>query len=380
MNYKVEMDKLINASGDILYDKRNSVSLNDLDYEKAIMLLKKAHKIAEENGDIQNQFFITTEIIYASAFINRQQETILDFIWCINNMNKITMSDNIAYNLSWNYKVIADNIYKFSNISLDKIQYIFENMKNFYKDNNMSLKPYYDNKMFAAMCGAFDEKEIDSLYKEFVVTRADRSSNCRLCNKYSKACYHLYKNDVDNALKEAKEILSSIGKCSTAINGVQSHLLLYLYNKGDKELAEKFHLSSIAKINGEKGHFNFIWNHILYLSKVNMGKALKVFEKNYKNSLDGNNSLDKLYFDFSAYLLFSKVLKEGGRSFKARIPVNSPIYMESGEYYTEKVASHFKDNVLKSKEAFDKRNGNDVISRNLNRILDLYKSEKLDDL
>lgn len=375
MAYIDEIDALMRASGDIIY--RNHAALEDYEYDKALVFLHKAYDIAKENGELQTAFFIKTEIIYAEEFAERNEEMIIDFIWCINNLNSISLNKSIAYNLDWDYKIIVDKIFKFSNVSLDKINYIFENMETFYKNSGASLKPFYEKKMLAAINGVYDEKEIDSLYNEFLLSEADKASDCAQCNMYHKMTYFLYKNDLKSAVKETENILSSKHRCTGSVYGSQSDPLIYLYSEGKYELAKKYHLGSIRAIDGRKGYLDIIWNHIMYLANVDVVKALRVFEKNYKNSLGKNNFLDKLYFDLSAYVLFTKMQKEGINKFKIRIPEKSPIYKDD-DYVTQDLINHFKENVINSKSAFDKRNGNRSVSESMNKFLKMCDMEKID--
>ncbi|WP_053955006.1 hypothetical protein [Inediibacterium massiliense] len=374
MDYIDKIDELIYASGDLLYGDMNSE--DPLKYEKALVLLKKARHIAKENNDLQKEYFIKTEMIYAYGFTNKVQIKLMEFIWCINHMNKIELSEDIVYNLSWNYKFIAEDIYRFHNVSLEKIDYIFENMKSFYEMNGMSLKPYYINKIDAAIAGAYPKEYIDEWYKQFLIAPADKASDCKLCNLRHKIGYYLYTNDLESIKKTIQEILNEKTKCPSGLYGSLSEILLYLYENKEYNLAENFHLKSIRKINGKSIYYEMVYHHILYLSNINTSKALKIFENNYKNHIDQNNTIEKMYFDLSAYILFSKMDQEGIKSFKMRLPRTSPVYKRGG-YDTNHLINYFKESVIKSKDAFDQRNNNTIISKDINKILKICNVEKL---
>ncbi|WP_027626112.1 hypothetical protein [Clostridium lundense] len=338
-------------------------------YSLCVPLLEKAANIAKENNDILMEMYCKFDLIKAYIFSNQAKKAMITFFWCVSQMEQGYTDDKVVYQVIWEYKYILDNMHNYLAIPNEKINQTFEKMKNFYLENNLSLSPYYSLKVEAYQSGIADGTSIEEYYQKWITTSPDdRYEDCTACTINKKVTYYIFMGDYKQALQQGKDILNGRFTCGEVPSTTFANLLIPVYSLGKYELAEEFHKKGLRLINGDKELITSIPYHIMYLSISNIEKGIEVFQKNYSALFKNESAATTMWFDAACYALFSNINKKGIEKIKLRLPKNSPIY--SGDDYDIKaLEKYFLDETEKLMNAFDKKNGNYIVSEFLKRHL-----------
>lgn len=362
MNYKDEVMKLIYKADE--YDRLNQFNL-------AIPLQEKAVSIASEHDDVIFQMYWRFDLIKSYIFTGDTLKAIIHFSWCVTQMEKGYTNDQVVYQILWEYKYIADEIVRFASVSHKKIEEFFESMKKMYIEENISLHPYYSLRVGACIFGIDTGTDIKEYYKKWLVEPVDEEyEDCNACSLGRKISYYIFLGDYRSALKAAKNIINGTCECSQVPHVPFAELLLPLYSLEEYELADTLQRKGIRLINGDKTFIKEVGRHIMYLSLTNIENGIRVFERNYPNSLKCSIDDMKMWFNMGAFVLFSKLKEKDIEKIKIKIPKDSPIYSTKG-YNVSDLREFFKKETIKLIDAFDHRNGNHVVSDYLQRHLDI---------
>lgn len=340
-------------------------------YNLAVPLLEKAVKMASEYDDIIFQMkcrFDLTDVYIATGDI---MKGIINFSWCVSQKDKGYVDESVIYQILWQYKYIIDTIPNFAAIPCDKINKLFEEMRKMYLENNLSLSPYYNLKVAAAMYGINDGIDIRDYYKKWITEPVDDEySDCDACLTAQKVMYHLFIGDYEKALKEAQSIISGKSKCAHVPHVPFGELILPIYSMGNYELADLIQRKGVRIVNGNKAFIKQIGKYMMYFSITNLEKGIKLFEKNYPIFLNYNVEDPKMWFNVGAFALFSKLEEMNVKKMNIKVPFESPIYSEK-EYDVSVLKEFFKNEAKKTINLFDRRNGNSVISDVVKKDLDI---------
>ncbi|WP_027626111.1 hypothetical protein [Clostridium lundense] len=362
MDYKSEVDELLDDGDDYCDENK---------YTLALPLYEEAVKISSQYDDIVYQLHCRYRLTNAYVFCGDLMKGIINFSWCITQMEKGYVDDEILYQLLWQYKFLLDSAPKFIAVPTSKINELFQDMKEKYLKNNASLKSYYSEKVEAYMYGVTDDKvsDIREYYKMWISEPGDGEyENCTACTLSQKVSYHIFLGEYEKALKMAHTIINGVHTCAEQPHVTFAGLLLPLYVLEKHELAESLQIKGLRLVNRKKAFIKQLAYHIMYLSITNLEKAIQVFVANYPNFLKCNVDDYILWFNAASYVLFSKLNKIGLEKIRLKTPKTSPIY-SNGDYDVNKLKEYFFNETEKFMDAFDKRNGNTVISEFVKRYL-----------
>lgn len=366
MSYKDEVYELIHKA----------YEYNDmLEYSLAIPLFEKAVSIASEYPDILFQMYCRFDLIDTYSYYGDTMKAFINFLWYNNQIEKGYTNEKVIYNLIWHYKFIGDSLADVVSIPKDKINDFLNNMEKVYKENNISLKSYYKIRIYAYMKGIDTEIDIDEYYKKWMYTiQDDKFEDCIACNLDFEVEYHIFLRNYDKALKKAENIINGKYKCDNIPNTTFATLLLPIYDLGKYELADELQKKGIRLIKNLEEYGTCLADHIMYLSLVNIEKAIKIFEKGCPQLMDINKSniddMERTWFNMASFVLFHKIEEKNIEKIKVKIPKNVSIYSEN-EYEVSDLKEFFKDEFIRGMNAFDIRNGNSIVSDDMKKYLEI---------
>jgi hypothetical protein len=362
MSYKGEVRLLINNAYRFINKSRHIL---------AVPILEKAVSIAGEHDDVLFEMYCRFELTDCYAFAGDIIKAFINFTWCVNQMEKGYVNDKVIFNIIWHYKYITDEIYNYVDIPLEKINELFKKMKKMFIENNVSLNPYYGLRVKACTSGIDTGVDVREYYRKWMLEPEDDNyGDCSACVLNRKVSYHIFLNNYERALKEAENIINGTYKCSQIPHITFAELLLPVYALGEYKTAEMLQIKGLRLIDGDKTFVRETSYHIMYLSLVNIEKAVKVFEKNYPNHLTCNGDHRKMLFNAAAFVLFSKLQERDNETIKLKMPKEASIYSKEGCDVSD-LKEFFRNETLKIMNAFDRRNENYVVSDNLRKYLEI---------
>ncbi|WP_125153472.1 hypothetical protein [Clostridium rectalis] len=121
-------------------------------------------------------------------------------------------------------------------------------------------------------------------------------------------------------------------------------------------------------MNNKREYIDIISCHIIYLTSVNINKSFETFEKNYIDYYKLDIGYKNLYFNLSAYVLFSKLMDKGIKQITINLPIDSPIYKDY-EYDVVELKKYFKEITYKLIDILEVKESNEEVYKHIESIL-----------
>jgi hypothetical protein len=312
------------------------------------------------------------ELVDAASFGGRPDLLIVAFSWCLSTFDKDPENDFSAYSLLWRMKWVVTALPKFPEIELETIERMFDDMERRYRDYAGSIQPVLHKRRDVALqtgnlAAAADlQKEYKKLPRTFL-------SDCHACELDSQASYYfdLGKNGI--GMRRAEALLASGMRCAEVPDGTYADLLMPLIKLGRADEAMKYHKIGYPKV---RKSVEYMWDwgdNVAFLALTgNEDRAVKMLERHLPDVEGSHNPLAQLAFLRSALLLIEG-LADRKEKMKLRLPTDSPLAKPSGEYVLSDLATTLRARVAEGSKQFDRRNGNDYYTEQLDELPNLRK-------
>ena len=306
------------------------------------------------------------ELVDAASFGGRPDLLIVTFAWCLSKFDQDPDNDFSAYSLLWRMKWVVVALPKFAEIELDTIHGMFDDMERRYREYGGSIQPVIHKRRDVALQTG-DLAAATEYQKQY--RRMSRSflSDCHACELDSQASFYfdLGKNAV--GLRKAEALLASGMSCAEVPDGTYADLLMPLIRMKRAADAMKYHKVGYPKV---RRSVECMWDwgdNMAYLALTgNEDRAVKILERHLPDVENSHNPLAQLAF-FRSALLLIEILADRKEKMRLRLPADSPLANASGEYVLADLAKKLRKRVTEGSKRFDRRNGND------------YYTEQLDD-
>ncbi|HOQ36363.1 MAG TPA: hypothetical protein PK033_02400 [Acetivibrio sp.] len=327
------------------------------DGKAKLLMLEEAARIADSQNDLKAGFDIREEIVHQGVFYGHHLNAIIAFSWrlaqCEKNPHLFDISD-----LLWEYKWIVEEIYKFPDVPSEKIEQLFEDMKDKYNREGASLRPYYCIKCKYLYSSGFKERA-EELYFKWINSPRDGYSDCRACDIDNQVLYLLYIKDYEKAFEMAQPILSGRLKCAEIPHLTYAELLLPSLETGRLNDAQIFHEKGYKLIYKNKDFLESMSKHLLYLTVVDVNKAVNIFEKHFQWAFETHTIFFKFEFYLASWVMFTKLKKLGKEQLKIHLQKDCNIIEKYKLNTIDDIIAWFEKETTDMANKFNLRNGND---------------------
>ncbi|MCO6564818.1 MAG: hypothetical protein J6581_05180 [Apibacter sp.] len=339
MNYNLELQKI-------------NLKLNSfVNPDDRIPVLKQGILLSDANNDIEWGFDFRLELIGEEARSSRCIESFPAFTWILDIHDKNpTLFDEKEF--LWEYKWMANASYRNSNINIDQIEKIFEDLKIRMTRNSYSLRGYYSIMIeWYMFIGKIEEMDhyIELRDKE----ARDDMSHCQACELDTKVEAELIKGNIDKAIENAKDLFAKKFSCAHMPFATFCTFAYYLNKLRDSRSADFYNKAMDELKNVDKSDSSIISTISLlinYLINNDKEKAFSLYEKYSPWEL---NAEDYFQFIFAKNVL-NLFNAETTRSLK--ISVDHPLYSNLGEYNLKDLYNHYYTHAFHLAKKFDNRN------------------------
>ncbi len=325
-----------------------------------LLLLEEVARMADSQNDIETGFNIRKEIVRQGMFNGHHLNAITAFSWRLACCEKYPQEFDIS-NLLWEYKWIVNLVYLFPDVPKDKIEQLFEDMKNKYNQEGASLRPYYCMKCKYLFGSGFGEMA-EEYYSKWINSPRDSYSDCKACDVDNQVYYLLYTKNYEKALDIVQPILLRRLSCAEVPHITYNRLLLPLLELGRLDDAQSFHEKGYKLIHKNKGFLEYMGNHLLYLTITDVNMALNVFEKHFQWAFDTLTLYYKFDFYLASWVMFLKLKKIGKDDVKVHLQKDCNIIEKYNLNTIEDILAWFEKQTRDMANKFNTRNGNDYFN------------------
>ncbi|MDI6402763.1 hypothetical protein QLX67_12215 [Balneolaceae bacterium ANBcel3] len=327
-----------------------------------LLLLKETAKIADFIKDIDLGQYIRKNIVEVGLKSGDPLDAIAAFSWLLSMKDQYPEDFDDDNYILWQYKWILEHIDNFPEISLSKIEDMFEDMNVRYLREELSLRPYYN--LQCRMHMRMGNKDLaTSCYHKWMDTPKDEGSDCYACDVDSQAEFLIFSGMYEKAIEVAAPILNQKIKCSEIPHLTFPRFLLPLLELGDYQRAELLHEKGYKLVSKTIGFMPSISSHMLYLALTHTDKALSLFEKHFSWAFYSINTYHRFLFYLSSLVLFSRLEKTGVRSVSISLQKECDIFEKENLEDLSSVVVWFKKATLDLATVFNNRNGSDFMNQ-----------------
>ena len=258
----------------------------------------------------------------------------------------------------WTYKRIVSSATYFARIPLGKIEELFADFAQRYKDFGTGDKViHYFKLRYLGEIGELAQaaKEYE-LYWQASTT--DEMDDCQACQPNKLIDHLLRVGKYEEVLEMANPIIKGELSCHIVPGITYPKLVLPCLFLNRKEDAENFAVLARKKLKpSESSLTEFSYLITYYAIKGDFAKARHSVEKQF-GFLGNAPELEKFNFYLSTSLWFDSLEATGKKTIKLNLPPNDILFLEAGIYSVEHTLAFFKQQLQSAATALDQRNGN----------------------
>ncbi len=336
-------------------------------------LCEEAVRLADECKDDRVAYDARMTMTEAAVFGGRPEKALVAFAWCVaksdadpENFPESTALAGIwltGVDILWSYKWITLNSPGFSQISRPQIETTLEDMKRRYEANGFSLRPYWMEKARTHYYMGDGQDAIDECTREFRDAKRDLYADCEACEmNFVVETYH-WRDDYDGALSSAQPLVSGQKGCAEVPHVTLAGLVIPAFQAGDADNAERFFRRGYDMCKSNRDFTSEVAKYIDYVRMSgDATKALGMFEQHLGWAAESFAASERQRYFEAGWTLFEELAEDGVESVSMRIPRELSIPNDDGHIETASARDWFRNEVTEIVDAFDKRNGNTVVS------------------
>ena len=354
MRYTLEIQKL-------LYQIEDNKNLTPKDKVK---LFKQAADIADSNDDIEWGYDIRLQLIRECFALASGTELVTEFTWILNayESHPDWFDEN---DFLWEYKWVLGELYRNHEVPLEQINTIMEDFKTRLQRNGFSLQPYYD-RLFDEYTILEEPEKAGKYLKLRKSVPNDDMGNCPACLLDGEIDYLLLTDKFDEANHRSQPLIDKQIGCTHVPARTFCTLFYYANKIGNKKEAARYYDLAEEIINkliddNDESMCTSVGRMICYLFETDEKKAWYYLEKSLPWSFESNP-----YTRYKYYLyVYEGLLKYKGESINLDLPDSFAPYNKDNVYRIDELITYFKYEASLLAEAFDKRNGCNVFTKQL---------------
>lgn len=320
-------------------------------------LCEEAARIADLHNDPGLGYRAREELVEAACFGGRPDLLIVGFSWCLSTYDQDPQGDISAFQLLWRMKWVTGALPKFPEIELKTIHDMLDDMERRFAEFGGSLQPVVGKRrMVALQIGDFEAAA--AAHKKLIRLSRTFLSDCHACELDALAGYWMDMGKTTLGVRKAEELIVSGMRCAKVPDSTYADLLLPMVKLGRAVDAMKYHKKGYPLIRRNVGDLWHWGQHMAYLSLTgNDARAVKLLETHLPDVEASHDPLGRLAF-FRNMLIVLEGLADTREKMKLRLPPESPLANEAGEYELADLASQVRQRAVEISRRFDRRNGN----------------------
>jgi hypothetical protein len=364
----------VNSEDEFEIHKRVYVTIGqalDLeDGDEKIAQMEEAVRIADTGSDIADQYFAREQFLNAAYWGGSPEKALVAYAWCLAqfDMQPEKFSER---ELLWTYKWMVNTIFYFPQISKEQIFEMLDDMTRRYRKAGYGLRVVYQYRYRIERFWGNRDEAI-SYYRYAQGLASDDLSNCPACELDEQVSFHNYCGEDALTVSTAEPLLEGRYKCRTVPQRTMARLLLPLLRLGRREEAWAYHLQGYRPVSRNKSFLNYVSDHLIYLTVTGeLERAAELIEEHYPWAEGNTNAYNRFLFYRAAWLFLDVMTESQAPRLSLRLPSTFPLYVESGEYETSRLADWFQQEARRIAQRFNERNENDHFTRELEGVLAL---------
>jgi hypothetical protein len=337
-----------------------------------IELCEEAARIADAHGDLGLAYRARDQLVEAACYGARPDLMIVAFSWCLSTYDRHPEQDISEYVLLWRMKWVIGSLANFPDIDGATIQRMLDDMERRFRAYGGSIQPVLGKRRsIAAQHG--NHEAAREAHQKFQKLPRTLLSDCHACEMRTLGWYYLEIGKLRLGIRKTEEVIASGMTCARVPNVAFASLLLPLLEVGRAEEAMKYHKQGYPMIAKDADYLWSCGEHMSYLALTgNDARAIKLMQTHFPALEASYDPLASLGFLRNA-LLTLECLAERKDRIKLRLPSDSPLANESGEYVLTDLVVRTRERVLELSRRFDTRNGNGHFVGLLNELPKLRK-------
>ena len=354
-----------------------------MEHGKAQMAgIRAAIEEADAHKDVPYQIYFRTQFCEESQFYGDDLDMLVMFPELLALADRYPEAPTTQHNsgfqnsyahVLWVYKWLLEDCAQFYQIPMEDCMRFFEDYRQRCMAFGYNLRPYYEYLYF--FYDSMEDPRREEAFAMFAKLPHDRNCNCRACERNLEIEYYLKHDDLIKAGRLSREIENRTLICGTKernkawLRMKRQYMQYYLRKKDYEKIAEYCRLVERNR-NGER-EFE-CWSEFMEgYAYVDMGKALKIYKKCWKDWLGERCPADIYDINRRACVFFRELRKVNKREFiKINFDATFPLYQESGKYQMEELYEFHYNRAKEVAEKFDARNGTDTYCKRLERVMD----------
>lgn len=348
-----------------------SESLQFEDGEAQIAVREEAVRLADLHGDLQLQYFAREVFVRACIFGGASEKALVAFAWMLAQFDS-NPGQFDQWAILWKYKWINGVICDFPQVPKRRIYEMIDDLEQRAVRAGYGLRATTNERYRAEKFWDNKEKAIEYFHK-LEDLPADDLSNCPLCEADERVSFAIYCGNDERALQIALPILSGQEKCGAVPHRTYANVLLPLIRLGRQKEALRYHAKGYSLIANNQGSLDKVSDHLICLTLTeNFNRSIALVERHYSWTETTRDLCSHFEFFRAASLLF-ELLSEREGAFNLKLPRSFPLFSESGDYDSARLAAWFKQKAETIARRFDERNETDFFMRTLAETPSLKK-------
>lgn len=287
------------------------------------------------------------------------------------------MHEDYNRDMMWSYKWVLNGIADFPQISLEKIESLYNQYADFCKRFNYGLRSYYNSLWrfifeYVGKDKKFCGVDTREAHKKMLLEKRDDITDCLACEASDESYYYdKVENDLEKALSIAGPVLSGKLHCVEQPHCTLANIAESYLERGDLEKADMYATRSERLILRDFGNeSNLLIKKsicMLVLSFIKPMEAIRLFRKTLAYAAASSNPNVAFEVYRASYILMKNLDDHKVEEIKVRLPFSDdPLYNENNLYKPAVLKDFFYAKAKDIADKFDKRDGNTLFLERLN--------------
>lgn len=348
-----------------LMDKATGMSDAD------VALLDQAARLADQHGDVALGLRARVKLITAANWAGNHEMVLVAFTWCLAQIDRSEeLRARFGRSVLWRYKWVIGSLSEYAQISRVQIERGIADMTERFTRAGYNMGAVH--KCLANASIRLGDMESHRAARErWSTSPRDTISDCIACESNAAVKFDLEAGDLDAALRAAQPIIAGRQRCTSVPAATFGPLLLPLLRRGDDELAALLHYRTIRRVLSSS-EVDTLGDHVAYLAVIGQfPKAIKAFETGMAWTMALRRTWDRMLFLQGAAVAFERLAATRNDPCRLKIPESAPFHRADDTYAPADVARALDRMTGELTVEFDRRNGNDYMTRRYERFREL---------
>jgi hypothetical protein len=327
-----------------------------------IDLIERAIQLCDSHNDAELGLDARAAMVEAGTWEGFPEQQMLAFQWILAQLDRNpSLHDEWGRTTLYRYKWVAAHLGEFSSISIDRIRKVLDDMQRRYEAAGASLRPLYQQ--WCTNLGRLGDLQASMEYQaKWNDAPRDDLADCKACELSEMVNRELDRKSFGSALEMARPLLRGELTCGEQPHVTESALLVPMLLAGMVKEAAAAQAHSQRMMFDSRSYCAEMGMHFMYLGLTSQWtKGVKLFQKRLPWGIQARNHYRRMYFWLGAGVFFARMASEKS-SVKMTLPETFPAYRSDAQYAPRDVADALLHEVDQVAAAFDRRNGNQVVS------------------